>query len=171
MFNAESIIAETITAVQQQQERLAQALYFSGVEPVLPTQPLVQSPLRDQLELLVAVANGDHGHEPGIVAETAQAVCEVLFTSAMTYEIPSAFWRTELGQVIAHCQLWLRGDDLISITEAAQILRGDTKKADLMAVRRLIAHGALTEYFDPTEKNPVRQPRVSRTEVEALHNA
>jgi len=168
MFDAESIIISTIAAVQQQHERLAEALYFSGVEPVLPTVPPDQSPLRGQLELLVAVANGDHSHNPHIVAETVQAVTETLFTSAMTYDVPSAFWRTDLGQVIAHCQVWLRGDDLISVTEAARILRGSAETADLMYVSRLIERDVLTAYYDPFETNPTQRRRVSRAEVDAL---
>lgn len=136
-----------------------------------------QSALADNIRLLVRIANGEI---PGDLAddilvdeveEALQAMLKVLFASPANpqhYEIPSPFWNTEFGQVIQHCQLWLRGDDLISYTEAAGILwTADDVQTARMRIKRMVERGELTAYIDPTERNPQRAARVSRLEVEA----
>jgi hypothetical protein len=134
------------------------------------------SPLVEDIRLLVQVANNDI---PGDLAdedfmndvETAiDSVCRKWFSSPGNphqYEIPAKFWNTELGQVIRHCQLWLRGDDLITYTEAAGILwPDDDVQVARMRIKRMVERGELTGYSDPQESNPQHAARVSRGEIE-----
>jgi hypothetical protein len=134
------------------------------------------SPLTEAVRLLVRVANndipGDLADEDllGDVEAAIDSVCGKLFASPGNphhYEIPVQFWNTELGQVIRHCQLWLRGDDLITYTEAAGILwPNDDVQAARMRIKRMVERGELTGYSDPQENNPQRAARVSRLEIE-----
>lgn len=129
------------------------------------------------IQLLVRVANheipGDLADDVlmGAVEEAIQLLSKVLFASPgnpLHYQIPPHFWQTDLGQVIRYCQLWLRGDDLISYTEAATILYPEEAlQTARMRIKRMIERGELTPYCDPTENNPQRSARVSREEVES----
>jgi hypothetical protein len=69
-------------------------------------------------------------------------------------------------------QAWLRRDDLISYTEAAQILfkdlAGQNIQAARMRIKRLVERGELMSYLALDEANPTQQVRVSRQAVEAL---
>ncbi|MCL4878139.1 MAG: hypothetical protein KJ064_15880 [Anaerolineae bacterium] len=133
------------------------------------------SSLVQDIRLLTRIANGDI---PGDLADddlmsdvsqAIESVCRALFTSPRQYSVPSAFWNTELGTVIQHCQLWLRGDDLISYTEAAELLWPEEDiQAARMRIKRMVERGELTPYTDPRENNPQRAARVSREEVLSL---
>jgi hypothetical protein len=133
------------------------------------------SPLKDEIRLLTRVANGDF---PGDLADenliedvesAIESVCSRLFRTPGNPRqliIPSSFWDTSLGHVIRHCQVWLRGDDLITYTEAAQLLwPDDDLQAARMRIKRLVDRGVLSHYTDPRENNPQRNARVSRAEV------
>jgi hypothetical protein len=133
------------------------------------------SPLKDDIRLLTRVANGDF---PGDLADenliedvenAIDSVCSRLFLSPGSLHhvvIPPAFWNTPLGQVIRHCQVWLRGDDLITYTEAAELLWPDDDiQAARMRIKRLVERGMLSSYTEPRENNPQRNARVSRAEV------
>jgi hypothetical protein len=77
--------------------------------------------------------------------------------------------------VLARAQAWLRHDDLISLTEAAQLLFpgiADTNlQAARMRVKRLTERGELMVYLAPDEPNPTQQARVSRQAINALQAA
>ncbi|MBZ0305667.1 MAG: hypothetical protein K8I82_06330 [Anaerolineae bacterium] len=128
--------------------------------------------LKQDIRLLTQIANGDI---PGDLADddlmndvsqAIESVCRALFSSPRQYTIPSAFWNTELGRVIQHCQVWLRGDDLISYTEAAELLwPQESVQAARMRLKRMVERGELTAYTDPQENNPQHAARVSRAEV------
>jgi hypothetical protein len=133
------------------------------------------SPLRDEIRLLTRVANGDIPGDLadedllGDVEDAIDSVCSRLFLapgSPHQVAIPPTFWTTPLGQVIRHCQMWLRGDDLISYTEAAELLwPEDDIQVARMRIKRLVERGVLSAYTDPHENNPQRAARVSRAEV------
>jgi hypothetical protein len=69
----------------------------------------------------------------------------------------------------------LRRDDLISFSEAAQILFPVLARTNLQAARmrlkRLAERGDIMIYLAPDEPNPTQQVRVSRQAVEALRAA
>jgi hypothetical protein len=178
MFDAEKIANETIGALQSHVRHLLDQLYFGGVElqPMISpsghwlTDPLVQSPLGENIKALVAYANGQEVADDFLIPEMIQSTCEALFGQAFTYSyhIPPHFWGSELGQVILLSQVRTRGDELLTLTEATVLLYGQQTDVNIRKIGRLIASGKLTGYLDPSEKNPRRQRRVSRQEVERL---
>lgn len=129
----------------------------------------------DDIHLLVKIANSDIPGDLaddiilGDVEDSINTVLNLLFASPGNlhhYAVPDQFWHTELGKVIRHCQLWLRGDDLINYTEAAAILYPDDEvQVARMRIKRMVERGELSAYLDPTENNPQRAARVSREEV------
>lgn len=178
MFDADKIAAETINRVMQHWHwKFGAQLWF--VAPMPPTNqphPLEQSPLREQITMICRAANGELARDDDVMGELGemiQSLAETLYSTPLdnSYSIPASFWATELGQAVLHAQLWLRNDELITLTEAAKILRGSTEAADRMWVVEQIRRGRLTRYVDPTEPNPQKSGRASRQEVEALANA
>lgn len=159
MFESETIALDTIARVVGLYQSIARMLYFSGTLDN-PVAPLEDSPLKINIKLLVDVANGNSHYEHQ-VADALQSVVEA--TEAINRP-------QSLESVIQHVQLWLHRDELITITEASQILRGNTEKGDLMYIRRLISSGKLTEYTDPNEPNHTKNKRVSRKEVESIQD-
>lgn len=138
-----------------------------GLQPVLP-EVLVNSALADSLAEIARAADGE-GPLPeqvaGEVQECIQDLCERLFSSPLLagYEIPEEFWETPLGAMTARALFRARGDELITITEAAELL-GLT----VSAVSQYLVRGQLTGYPDPWEPNPARRRRVLRSDVERL---
>lgn len=127
------------------------------------------------IRLLARVANGEVPADMaddlfmGDVTEAVDLVCKSLFGAPGNphhYPIPPQFWDTELGQAIRHCQLWLRGDDLITYTEAASLLwPDDDAQVARMRIKRMVERGELSAYADPNESNRQRAGRVSRQEI------
>jgi len=64
-------------------------------------------------------------------------------------EIKESFWDTSSGQLVATAQYWLYQDDLITASEAAKILFGNSSERFLMAVRHLSISGELPRYRRP----------------------
>jgi hypothetical protein len=185
MFNVKTIQQEIIGALMRHRDHLLQALYFGGaqVQPHIQIAEIpdvasyAQAPIGEEIALLVAFANGETSDEefPGEIDETIQSVCETLFTvpyGAYSYTIPDAFWSSALGQVIAICQVKLRGDDLITYSDAAELLFGQRNTNALMKLMRRVEQGKLTRYLDPRSDGAgdarVSTWRVSRQEVERL---
>ena len=112
----------------------------------------------------------------GEVMETLQRITDLLFSRAegsYVYAIPNSFWtQSDIGQVLGRVQAWLRRDDLITYTEAAQILfsklAGENIQAARMRIKRLVERGKLMSYVALDEVNPTQRMRVSKLTVEAL---
>lgn len=178
MFDADKIARDTVQTMINHLSHLYLRLAWSGSTHEAATQMygwLESSPVLEEVRLLVRAANGELARDPatlGEVAETIQSVVELLFAQpgSNSYDIPDHFWSSDLGQVIRHAQLFARGDDLITHTEAAQMLYGAADERELMRVRRLIERGEMTAYADPREPNPQKAGRVSRAEVERLNS-
>lgn len=173
MFDATKIVQDITSRVMHHMTwQFMHQLYF--MPPQMP--PIEQSPLGEQIRQLCQVANGEIDRataDPMFVGETAemvQSLMETLFSTPLinAYLIPESFWGTELGQVVQAVQLWLADDELITLSEAARILRGQAETRNLVYVRSLIDKGELTRYADPGEPNPQRAGRVRRSEVERL---
>jgi hypothetical protein len=166
------------TSIQREVQRLLEAHYnelggWLGLPPITPEfRP--DGLLALKVALLVDAANHSPARAEGSEENISLAVDDVLHAlhvNAWNAEhIDESFWQSEIGQVIERCQFWLAEDDLITHTEAAQMLRGSTSQADIMYVQRLIKRGKLTRYTDPNEPNPQRAGRVSRQEVEGLRD-
>ncbi len=124
--------------------------------------------LADTLGEIARCADGQitDGDALAVVYEGIQGLMEMLFAvpgQGSAYEIPDRFWESELGQLVATAMLRIRGDELITIAEAAEI-RG----VSVQAMSQAIAAGRLRAYHDPSA--PRRQGRrlVSRQEVERM---
>lgn len=78
--------------------------------------------------------------------------------------IPKRFWYDDLGRMVARAQRWLLRDELISLSQAAELL-----DVHVSAIRNRIYRRTLTPYYDPDAANPQRFTTfVLRSEVEAL---
>lgn len=180
-FDANELSKQVISSVMWHMTgKFLNQLWFVSPDMLRATSsqphPLEQSPLREQIEALCRVANGEIDRASadeyfvGEVVEMMQSLMETLYSHPLenSYDIPAHFWQTQLGQVVAQSQLWLENDTLITLTEAAQILRGGSEQKDLVYVNDLIKRGSLTRYVAPDEPNPQHAGRVSRKQVEAI---
>ncbi len=138
--------------------------------PPLSDDDLAQTMLAESLATVARAAAGDIEHSDwsaGEVAETIQSLCESWFSSPVPsyqYQVPEQFWTTDLGQMLARALLWVRSDELITLTAAAK-LRGVTVQAISQAVKA----ERLTRYVDPNSPNPQKaRVLVSREEVEGM---
>lgn len=136
--------------------------------PILTDEALFSSPLANDLDELAHAALGEYRNETalGVVRETIQGFVESLFvvpsgTGINYYDIPREWWNTPIGQMVARAQVFVRGDELITQAQAAE-LAGVT----IQAIGQAIAWGRLNGYTDPDA--PLRQGRllVTRKEVE-----
>lgn len=175
-FDPEEITKQVVGKVMSHMEwKFLRQLWFipPSMTPEVRTLPYLESPVREQIEALCLIANGKVNRnraseqQVGEVMEMTQNLAEMLYSTPLegTYSIPPAFWNTDLGQVILHAQLWAREDELITLTEAAILLRGEANSASYNYVRRLIDRGHLVEYRDPHEPNPTKATRLSRQAV------
>ncbi len=182
MFDADAITANIANHMRRYVQQWLPTLQLEALPDGSWSVEFVDdSPLIEQIRLLVRIANGE---VPGDLADdllmsdveaAIETICSRLFTapgSPQRYAIPPHFWNTDLGLVIQHCQLWLRGDDLISYTEAAAILWPDEAvQTARMRIKRMVERGELTPYLDPHENNPQRAARVSRFEIENMQGS
>lgn len=148
----------------QMQERFG----FYNITPLDAIQ-ITRTFLAEEIALIARAAAGEIDREnedlAGELNETIQSTLELLFSSPLItgYQIPDEFWYSEFGQIVARAIVWLRQDQLITVTEAAE-LRG----VSVQAISNAVRDGRLRRYVDPDEPNPQRQTLVSRDEVDAL---
>jgi len=181
MFDVTTIADDVVTRITQHYHHISRSLAWPDINrPLSPTMP--PTPLHADIERFVQIANGDINRATaddqtiGELIERFQNLLDLLFLPAngqYSYLIPSSFWNQEgIGQVLARVQAWLRHDDLISFTEAAQLLFPDIAHTNMQAarmrVKRLTERGDLMVYLAPDEPNPTQQARVSRQAIEAL---
>jgi len=145
---------------------------FLGLQiPFVHPEVITGSALADQLAEIARAAAGqvsddDEGWNRGVVYEGIQDLMERLFAPpglGSAYGIPARFWDTPLGQMVARALIWIKQDQLITLTEAAE-MRGVT----VQAVSQAVKDGRLMRYTNPDEPNPQRRTLVSRADVEAL---
>lgn len=124
----------------------------------------------EALAYIAKAAAGELPRDPAIVDEVyeaCQSLAECLFAVpglGASYTIPQEFWQTPLGQMVARAFVWLEGDELITITEAARI--SGLKLSSLVS---RIDRGKIRSYPDPSAANPQRGGRlVRRSDIEAL---
>lgn len=177
-FDASNISWGVISSVLNRYRELGADLYFHSptviphIDTGVPAEvaPYEQSPLQDIVKTLVQIANGEV--EPDETTNDAiQSLMETLFIAPLStwgYEIPPAFWTSDLGQVVLQVQLKLFGDRLITLSEAATILRGKSTGTTLKWVNDQIKKGTLKAYIDVGEPNPQKNTRVRLSEVESL---
>ncbi len=134
--------------------------------PLYTNEDLFRCPVAESLAVIARAAAGemrDDDDEDNILHESLQSIAEMIFASPLggAYEIPAAFWESDLGQMMARAQLWLIGDELITIAEAARI-RG----VSVQAISQAIDAGRITAYHDPEAGSRQGRRLVSRLQIE-----
>lgn len=142
-----------------------------GIELDVEVMPATDD---DYLRLMIAdsiaemsrAAAGDvTGLDPGDVNQGIQDLVEKLFSipGAYSYTIPQEFWHSPFGGMVMAALIWSQGDELITLSQAAEI-----SGRSIGDLSNMIRRKRLTAYADPSEVNPQRQMRVSRCEIERL---
>jgi hypothetical protein len=163
MFDATKMTVAFVGGLIAHINPLMMHLYY--MPPDLdPAIPLLDSPLKRDVELLVKVVNGKSQREID--------VREALLAVSLVYGVIPPHLRTaEMKSLIDHAAVWLHRDELITLSEAAMLLRGSSEKRDLKWINDQLRLGKLTRYDDPDEPNPTKAGRVRRSEVEGLRDA
>jgi hypothetical protein len=184
MFDATTITNDVVNRMSQHYQRIGQSLAWPDTDSCSSAvQP--PTPLHADIARFVQIANDEQDRTTaddqtiGELIERFQNLLDLLFlpaTGQYAYRIPASFWsESGIGQVLARVQAWLRHDDLISLSEAAQLLFPEIARSNLQAarmrVKRLTERGDLMTYLAPDEPNPTQQARVSRQAIEALYAA
>jgi len=115
---------------------------------------------------MVRAANGDTADlDQGEVYEGIQGLVERLFSvpGESSYTIPVEFWHSDFGSMVLAAYIWSQGDELITVTQAAEISGRSVASISNMAKR-----GRLQQYPDMREPNPQKRMRVLKSEIEAL---
>ncbi|KAB8145717.1 hypothetical protein F8S13_01120 [Chloroflexia bacterium SDU3-3] len=134
-----------------------------------------EAPIRRDLALLIAVANGEHMRSAALVAEAERALAglmALLRSNALgaPTTLPDDFWRSDLGIVASRVRWWVSGEDLITISNAAALAFGANTQANRMRIARAIESGLLEWVPDPSVANPQQNRRVLRPQVERLRD-
>jgi len=135
--------------------------------PLLTNDQLLHTMLAQQLAEIARAAAGEipHSEEAAeIIYQNIQDLMEALFAPrgvGTGYQIPASFWDSPLGQMVSRAILWIKGDELISLAEAAKI-RG----VSIPAISQAVKAGRLTRYVDPNASQRQGRTLVSRAEVE-----
>lgn len=150
---------------------LGDALGAPGVD----VMAFAEAPIRRDLALLIAVANGEHTRSAALVAEAERALqglLALLRSNALgaPTTLPDDFWRSDLGVVVSRVRWWVLGEDLITISNAAALAFGANTQANRMRIARAIESGQLEWVPDPSVANPQQNRRVLRPQVERLRD-
>jgi hypothetical protein len=173
----ETLIDEVLATVARQHRVLGSALGTQVVHGQATPQDL-PGPLREQLRLLLQVANGELARSR-VAPETEQrieaalaALLDALTSNALGLHVPltDAFWQTEVGVLTSRVRWWLSADDLITISNAAALAFGENTQATRMRIARAIDAGQLDWFPDPSVANPQHSRRVLRSQVERLRD-
>ncbi len=171
----ESIALKIIGQVQQRYLDLGDAL---GVPRIEEDHHDAGYPgrLRQDLLLLIGVANGEYHRTKEVVHQVEPALTrllDLLLGNALSTQpimIPNTFWKTDVGIVISRVRWWISVDDLITISNAAALAFGENTQANRMRIVRAIDNGLLEWVPDPSVANPQQQKRVLRPQVEHLRD-
>ncbi len=71
------------------------------------------------------------------------------------YRVPKEFWSSPIGQMFALARIWLAGDCLISISEAARLAG-----VPLSTMASRVARGVIQSFPDPSAANPQKAARL-----------
>lgn len=172
---ADTFVQEVTATVYQQQQQLSHALGIPP-SPAPPADEHGQSPLQQDLQLLVDVANGRYLRTQTNTATLQQVeravtqLLDLLLGNALhtSRTMPEEFWQSEIGILVSRVRWWLSVDDLITISNAAALVFGENSQANRMRIARAIDKGALDWVPDPLTANPQHNKRVLRSQVEHL---
>ena len=172
---SESFRQEISKLVRQRHQQLSMALgepsRAEGTEP-----PAEESPLLHDLELLIAIANGEQMRtkaskvELHRVEKALKNLLDLLLGNAMQtpINIPDDFWQSKAGILVSRVRWWLSADELITMSNAAVLAFGENTQANRMRIARAMDRGLLEWVPDPSVANPQQNRRVLRSQVERL---
>jgi hypothetical protein len=154
--------------------RLQELQHITRAQSFLPSltdEVIFQSDLARNLALIAQAAAGELRHTPEVDQQLAIAVEDLLgrlfvppgsVPVAIVRFVPSTFWESDLGRIVAKARIWLVKDQLMTITQAADYL-----EIHLSGIRRRIDRGDLTPFHNPDTPNPQRGAiLLLRSEVE-----
>jgi hypothetical protein len=170
----DALAREITFLVERRHEQLGTALGASPAQTVA-VAPDEQTPLRRDLKLLIAVANGELMRTDAGVRRVELAlgrVLDLLLGNALggNAAIPDDFWGTSIGVLVSRVRWWVSTDDLITISNAAALAFDENNQANRMRISRAIDNGLLEWVPDPSVANPQQNKRVLRTQVERLRD-
>lgn len=116
-------------------------------------------------EMARAAAGDTTGLDQATVYEGIQELVERLFgiPGEASYSIPREFWESEFGSMVMMAYVWSQGDELLTMSQAAEMSGKSVASISNMAKR-----GRLQQYPDMREPNPQKRMRVLKSEIEAL---
>lgn len=134
------------------------------------------APLRQQLSLLMQVANGEllRSQADRQIVQQVESALNALLDLLLGNPLgtrapfPPDFWQSDLGVLVSRVRWWLWADDLITISNAAALAFGENTQANRMRIVRAIDSGLLDWVPDPSVANPQQNRRVLRPQVERL---
>jgi hypothetical protein len=173
-FDAQKIAEETIAALTEHCNRLTMRLSIGGWLPGVRSESDF-CPLRSEIGDLCRVANGEIDRasaDEDFVADTHQLIQDIAELCAWwwdaAYEIPDSWRATDLGRAWDAARYWLMSDEMVTLSEAAELLGYTTDSTGISKIDRLIEKGKLTSYIDPAESNSRRARRVLKSEVKTI---
>jgi len=100
------------------------------------------------------------------VREIVQSLAEWLFAipGEASYEIPLAWYETPMGALWAAALIWVEGDELITLKEAAELAR-----VSVQAISTRVSRGTLTAYINPLAPRHQGRRLVRKQEVMELY--
>jgi len=163
---------EVVRQVRRHYLKLGEALGELAAEQ-LAEEVNEESPLYQDMLLLIDVANGRYHRSEELIQQVEQALTnlmEVLFGNTLHagVTIPDSFWQTDIGTMVSRVRWWISVDDLITISSAAALAFGANTQANRMRISRAIDKGLLEWVPDPSVMNPQQRKRVLRSQVERL---
>ena len=107
------------------------------------------------------------GDNRAYVREICQGLAEWLFAvpgGYSAYEIPASWYETPMGALWAAALIWVEGDELITIKEAAELAGVRTQ-----TISTRVSRGTLTGYVNPLAPRHQGRRMVRKGDVEAFY--
>jgi hypothetical protein len=78
-----------------------------------------------------------------------------LINTPFMSKTPEEFWKTPVGYIVLNARLWAENDELISVSQAA-----DISGLSLSTLSQRVSRGTVEGFEDPFEPNPRRSRRI-----------
>lgn len=165
-----------IDTIQRYRDQL-DALLTGQAERTDHPRPLADRPLQEQLEVFEQIAQGKidrNQADPAFVAEVEDAVDRLLVLLCVPPDLenqtietlpPNLWERSPLGLLLADVIWWLHQHDMITMSEAAQLLYGAASLNEFQKIRTLVNKGELFPFIDPHESNPQYARRFRQSHI------
>lgn len=148
--------------------QVSQTVAGAGMPP-MDSEQLYNQMFGQELQAMAAAAEGLLERTPVVadmILASVQSLCEWMWARPgmpAGYTIPAEWWGTPVGNLALRAHLWASGDELITLSQAAEI-----SGKSLSSLSQMVDRGKITGYVDPGENNRTKRSRVMRSEIEAL---